>query len=88
MRRLKMLLMSAVVTVAMLIALSGPAMADDFCCDGFGSRFDGFGSPLFLGGDRFVRDFDDRDVVFLDEDCDVEDVDEVGNIIFVVVDCD
>jgi hypothetical protein len=78
MRRLKMLLMSAVVTVAMLVALAGPAMADDFCCDSFGS-------PLFLGGDRFI---DGRDVIFLDEDCDVEDVDEFGNIIFVVVDCD
>ena len=80
MRRLKMLLMSAVLAVAMLIALSGPAMAHDFCCDGF------VGSPFFIG-DR-IRDFDDREVVFLDEDCDVEDVDEFGNIIFVVVDCD
>jgi hypothetical protein len=78
MRRLKMLLMSAVLAVAMLVALSGPAMAHDCCFDRF------VGSP-FLVGDPFI---DDRDVVFLDEDCDVEDVDEFGNIIFVVVDCD
>ena len=87
MRRIKVIL-AVVAAVATMMVLAAPAMAHDFCCDGFGSRFDGFGSPLFLGGDRFVRDFDDRDVVFLDEDCDVEDVDEVGNIIFVVVDCD
>ena len=83
MRRLKMLLMSVVLAVAMLVALSGPAMANDVCCFGF----DSFASPVFLD-DGFVRDFGGRDVVFLDEDCEVEDVDEFGNIIFVVVDCD
>ena len=52
MRRLKMLLMSAVLAVAMLIALSGPAMAHDFCCV----------------GDRIIGDDDVRLVVLLDED--------------------
>ena len=82
MRRLKMLLMSAVLAVAMLVALSGPAMAHGFdcCVDGF------VGNPFFPGGQ--IRDLDDRDVIFLPEACDVEDVDEVGNLIFVEVDCD
>lgn len=51
--------------MATLVALSGPAMANDVCCFGF----DRFASPVFLD-DGFVRDFGDRDVVFLDEDCD------------------
>ena len=87
MRRIKVIL-AVVAAVATMMVLAAPAMAHDFCCDGFGSRFDGFGSPLFLGGDSFVRDLDDRDVIFLDEDCDVADVDEVGNVVFVVVECD
>jgi hypothetical protein len=59
----------------------------DCCFDGLGSRFDGFvGSPFFIGD--HIRDLDDRDVIFLPEACDVEDVDEVGNLIFVAVECD
>jgi len=86
MRRIKMILTSAVVTVAMLIALAGPAMAhdrfvgdrfvgSDFCCDRLDDRFHDRGL-------LFLRDVDD------DDDCDVEDVDRLGNVIFVVVECD
>ncbi len=78
MRRFKMLLMSAVLTVAMLVALAGPAMADDFCCGGFGS-------PVVLG---------DGDVVFLlaDEDLEedledaFEDALDDGRVVFILDD--
>ena len=78
MTRIKMLLMSAVVAVAMLVALSGPALAHDFCCDRdfIGDRFVDRGDLLFL------HDIDD------DDDCDVDDVDRLGNLILVEVDCD
>ena len=81
MRRIKMILTSAVVTVAMLIALAGPAMAHDrFVGDRFvGSRLD---DRFHERGLLFLRDVDD------DDDCDVEDVDRLGNVIFVVVECD
>ena len=78
MTRIKMLLMSAVVAVAMLVALSGPALAHGFCCshDFIGDRFVDRGDLLLL------HDIDD------DDDCDLEDVDRVGNVIFFEVDCD
>jgi hypothetical protein len=88
MTRIKMLLMSAVVTVAMLVALSGPALAHDFCCDRdfIGDRFccdhDFIGDRFVDRGDLlFLHDIDD------DDECDFDDVDRVGNVIFFEVDC-
>jgi hypothetical protein len=80
MRRIKIFLMSAVVTVAMLVALAGPAMANDrfvdgnFCCDGF----------------AFPRDVVGDNVVFvpIDEDCDFAGTREVDDVTLVFLDCD
>ena len=62
MRRIKVIL-AVVAAVATMMVLAAPAMANDFCCDSFGS-------PIFHG-DRF-GDGDGRFLV-LDED-DLEDL--------------
>jgi hypothetical protein len=64
MKRIKMIL-AMVAAVATMMVLAAPAMANDFCCDTFGS-------PLSFG-DRF-GDGDGRFVV-LDED-DLEDLED------------
>ncbi len=76
MRRLKMLLMSAVLTVAMLVALASPAMADDFCC--FLGDHVGDGDIVVVLDEEDFEDLvedaienaidDGRFVVFLDDD--------------------
>jgi hypothetical protein len=83
MGRIKVLLTSVVVAVAMLVALSGPALAHGLFAldDGFVDR--DRCCRHHLVGDRF---FDRDDLLLLR--CDVEDVDRFGNIILVEVDCD
>ena len=87
MRRLKMLLMSAVLTGAMLIALSGPAMAH-VCCVGDG--FHDIDDDVFIGG-RF-HDIDDGRLLFLvdedDDDCDLDEAQRVDGVTLLFLDCD
>ena len=79
MRRLKMLVMSAVLTVAMLVALSGPAMAHSCCIDDFlvGDRFDGIDDGRLL----FLIDEDE-------DDCDFDGARRIDDVTLVFLDCD